>query len=108
MKRGDVVTVALPGALGKPRPAVVVQADIVPPSFRTVTLLPLTSDVQGAPAFRVTVEPSPANGLRKVSQVMVDKVSTHLREKLGPVIGSLDENTMSRVTRTLAVWLGIA
>ncbi len=107
MKRGDVVTVTLPGALGKPRPAVVVQTDLVPSTFRTVTLLPLTSELQSAPAFRVTVEPSPSNGLRKVSQVMVDKVSTHPREKLGPVIGSLNESTMVRVTRSLALWLGI-
>jgi mRNA interferase MazF len=107
MKRGDVVTVALPGAFGKPRPAVVVQADLVPPSFRTVSLLPVTSQLEAAPAFRITVEPSASNGLRKVSQVMVDKVSTHRRDKLGPVIGSLDESTTARVTRALAVWLGV-
>lgn len=108
MKRGDVVTVALPGAFGKPRPAVIVQADIVPAMFRTVTLLPMTSDIENAPLFRVTIDPSPANGLRKVSQVMVDKVVTHLREKIGPAIGALDEEAMARVTRSLAVWLGIA
>jgi mRNA interferase MazF len=108
VKRGDVVTVALPGAFGKPRPAVVVQADIVPASFRTVTLLPITSEIEAAPAFRITVEPSDTNGLRKVSQIMVDKTMTHLRQKLGPVIGSFDEDTMVRVGRSLAVWLGIA
>ena len=94
--------------MGKPRPAVVVQTDLVPPGFRTVSLVPLTSDLEPVPAFRVTVEPSPSNGLRKLSQVMVDKVSTHPRDKLGPVIGSLDESTMTRVTRSLAIWLGIA
>lgn len=103
-----MVTVALQGAFGKPRPALIVQADIVPPSFRTVTLLPLTSELEPAPAFRVTVEPSPTNGLRNVSQVMVDKVATHVREKVGAVIGSLDDETMLRVTRALAVWLGVA
>ncbi len=72
-----------------------------------MSLLPLTSQIEAAPAFRITVEPSASNGLRKVSQVMVDKVSTHLRDKLGPVIGCLDETTMARVTRSLAVWLGV-
>lgn len=28
MKRGDVVTVVLPGAFGKPRPALVIQSDL--------------------------------------------------------------------------------
>jgi mRNA interferase MazF len=108
VKRGTIVTVALPGAFGKPRPAVVVQADLVPPSFRTVTLLPITSYIEAAPAFRITVEPSAANGLRKVSQIMVDKTMTHLRDKLSTVIGVLDDDTMRRVTRALAVWLAIA
>ena len=76
MKRGDVVTVALPGSMGKPQPAVVVQADLVPPGFRTVSLVPLTSDLEPVPVFRVTVEPSPSNGLRKLSQVMVDNLPT--------------------------------
>lgn len=100
--------VALPGDFGKPRPAVVVQSDLVPPAFRTVTLLPITSDVQSAPEFRLTLEPSARNGLRKVSQVMVDKAMTHARSKLGTVIGSLDAETMTRVNRALALWLGLA
>ena len=93
---GDIVTAALPGASGKPRPAVVVQSDIVPATYRTVTLLPITSELEPAPAFRITVDPSPANGLRKVSQIMVDKTMTHLREKVGAVIGALEEATMAR------------
>lgn len=108
MKRGDVVTVALQGAFGKPRPAVVVQADIVPAAFRTVTLLPLTSELEPAPLFRITLEPSATNGLRKISQVMVDKIMTHPREKVGPAIGSLDQHVLVRIDRSLALWLGLA
>ena len=108
MKRGDIVLVSLPGDFDKPRPALVVQADLVPPTFRTVTLLPITSDIQSAPEFRITLEPSARNGLRKVSQVMVDKTMTHLRSKLGDVIGALDDNTLTRVNRALALWLGLA
>jgi mRNA interferase MazF len=108
VKRGDIVLVALPGDFGKPRPALVMQSDLVPEAFRTVTLLPITSDIQAAPEFRVTIEPSDENGLRKVSQVMVDKTMTHLRSKLGEVIGRLDEDTLTRVNRALALWLGLA
>jgi mRNA interferase MazF len=108
VKRGNIVLVALPGDFGKPRPALVVQSDLVPASFRTVTLLPITSAIQAAPAFRITIEPTDENGLRKVSQVMVDKTMTHVRSKLGAVIGRLDGDAMSRVERALAIWLGLA
>lgn len=72
MMRGDFVTIAMQGDFGKPRPALVIQAD----QFRehaTVTVLPVTSTLIAAPLFRVTVQPSAENGLRKPSQVMVDK-----------------------------------
>jgi mRNA interferase MazF len=108
VKRGDIVLVSLPGDFGKPRPALVVQADLVPATYRTLTLLPITSDIQSAPEFRITFEPSARNGLRKVSQVMVDKTMTHLRSKLGKVIGALDDDTLTRVNRALALWLGLA
>jgi mRNA interferase MazF len=108
VKRGDIVLVSLPGDFGKPRPALVVQTDLVPSTYRTVTLLPITSDIQSAPEFRITLEPSARNGLRKVSQVMVDKTMTHLRSKLGDVIGTLDDDTITRVNRALALWLGLA
>lgn len=107
VKRGDLVTVALSGDFGKPRPALVVQSDLVPAVYRTVTILPVTSDLEAAPLFRITVEPSKANGLRKVSQLMVDKPMTVLREKLGAAMGRLDEETMLRVSRALALWLGL-
>lgn len=108
MNRGDIVLVALPGDFGKPRPALVVQSDLVPQAYRTVTLLPITSDIQSAPEFRITLEPSTTNGLRRVSQVMVDKTMTHVRSKLGDVIGTIEDASMTRVDRALALWLGLA
>jgi mRNA interferase MazF len=108
VKRGDIVLVSFPGDFGKPRPALIVQSDLVPATYRTVTLLPITSDIQSAPEVRITLEPAATNGLRKVSQVMVDKSMTHLRSKLGDVIGALDDDTMTRVNRALALWLGLA
>ena len=101
------MTVALSGDFGKPRPAVVIQADLVPPSYRTVTILPLTSHLEVAPLFRITVEPSRGNGLRKISQIMIDKPMTQARAKLGPPIGRLDKDTLVRVNRALALWLGL-
>ena len=105
MKRGDLITVVMPGAFGKPRPAVVVQADDFD-ALDTVTFLPFTSDVVPARAFRVTVEPSVTNGLRELSQVMADKCSTLRLDKVGPVIGRLSDLEIAQVDRALAVFLG--
>ena len=108
MTRGDLVTVALPGDFGKPRPALIIQSDLFNETHPTITLLPLTSDIRSAPQFRITVEPSADNGLRLVSQIMVDKPMTFRRGKLREPIGRMDDETMLRVGRALAVWIGIA
>lgn len=108
MKRGDVVTVALPGDYGKPRPALVVQADHFNDSHASITVVPVTSTLVSAPLFRLAVEPSAHNGLRALSQVMVDKLTTVRRERIGTVIGALEPATLTRVNRALALWLGIA
>lgn len=107
MRRGDLVTIALQGDLGKPRPALLIQSDLFD-AHPSVTVLPLTSQLHDAPLFRVTVQPSATNGLRDASQVMVDKPSSVLRERLGPVFGRLDDETMLTVNRALAVFLGLA
>ncbi len=73
-----------------------------------VTVLPLTSTLQDAPLFRLTVEPSPGNGLKARSQIMVDRTATLPRDKVGQTIGRVDHRTMVAVNRALAVFLGIA
>ena len=107
MRRGDLLTVALQGDLGKPRPALVIQSDLFD-SHPTVTILPVTSELRVAPLFRIAVSPSELNGLAKSSQVMVDKPQSISREKIGEVIGRLDDETMLAVNRALAVFLGFA
>jgi len=107
MRRGDLVTVAMPGDFGKPRPAVIIQSDQFDQTG-TVALLLLSGTLVDAPLIRPTVRPSPENGLTKPSQVMVDKAMSVKRDKLGPPFGRLDAETMLSVTRSLAVFLGIA
>ena len=107
MRRGDLVTVALQGEQGKPRPALVVQSDLFG-ELPAVTVLPITSTLVDAPLLRVAVEPSPQNGLGKPSQIMVDKPQTPSRGKLGGIIGHLDDATLLAVNRALAVFLGLA
>ena len=105
--RGDLVTVAMQGDFGKPRPALVIQADQFN-EHATVTVLPLTSALVAAPLLRITIEPSTENGLQKPSQVMLDKAVTVKRDKIGAAFGRIDANVMVEVDRCLAVFLGIA
>jgi mRNA interferase MazF len=108
LRRGDLVVVAMPGDYGKPRPALVVQSDLFNETHASITIAPVTSTIVDTPLFRVTVEPSRRNGLRLVSQIMVDKLTTVRRQRLGQTIGRLEEDVMLRVSRALALWFGIA
>jgi mRNA interferase MazF len=108
MRRGELVTVALQGDLGKPRPALIVQSDLFNDSHPSVTVLPVTGEIRDTPLFRVTVEPSEANGLRKVSQIMVDKPVTVGRNRIGKSLGRIEDDALLRVNRALAVWVGLA
>ena len=105
--RGDFVTIAMQGDFGKPRPALIIQADLFS-ELESVTVLPVTSTLVEAPLFRVTLQPTSANGLQKPSQVMVDKAMTVRRDKIGPAFGRIDTNSLVEVERCLAVLLGIA
>jgi mRNA interferase MazF len=108
VKRGDVVVVALSGDYGKPRPALVVQSDLFNETHASVTLAPVTSTIVDAPLFRLTLEPSSDTGLRSVSQIMVDKVTTVKRDKVGRTIGRIGDDIMLRVNRAIALWFGLA
>lgn len=106
--RGDLVTIAMQGDFGKPRPALVIQANQFN-EHASVTVLPITSTLVAAPLLRVTIQPSAENGLKKPSQVMVDKAMTVKREKVGrPAFGRIDTDALVEVERCLAVFLGIA
>jgi len=101
------VTVAVAGDFGKPRPALVIQSDRFSDTA-TVTVLLLSSTLARAPLLRIDVEPSSENGLQRPSQVMVDKVMTARREKVGPAFGRLDDAAMLAINRALALFFGFA
>jgi mRNA interferase MazF len=105
--RGDLVTIAVQGDFGKPRPALVIQSDRYG-EHSSVTVLPITSTLVAAPLLRITAQPSPQNGLQRASQVMIDKALTVKSDKLGPSFGRLEPETLVEVERCLAVFLGIA
>jgi mRNA interferase MazF len=107
VKRGDLVIGALQEDYGKPRPALIIQSDLFA-EHPSATILPLTGELREAPLFRLTIEPNALNGLQKPSQIMVDKVQTVPREKLGAAFGRLDAAEMVVVNRALALFLGFA
>jgi mRNA interferase MazF len=88
MRRGDLVTIALQGDYGKPRPALIVQSDLFN-EHPSVTALPVTSELCETPLFRIRLEPTPANGLHKVSDVMMDKAQSVPRDRIEDVFGHL-------------------
>ena len=108
MRRGDLVTVTAAGGYGKPRPAVIVQTDAFPENHASVVVCQLTSELVDAADFRVTIEPTPENGLRHKSQVMADKPVTIRRERIGQKIGHIGSQDMARLGNALAFVLGLA
>ena len=107
MERGEVWTVSGAGYAGRPRPAVIVQDDRFD-ATASVTLCVFTTDETEAPLFRLIVTPHERNGLRSVSRLMVDKLTTVPKERLGARIGRLDDEDMVRLNRAMLVFLGLA
>ena len=108
MKRGEIWTVA--GAkdyAGKPRPVVIVQADSFD-ATASITICAFTSDPTDAPLFRLVVEPNERNGLRSACRLMVDKITTVPKAKMGMRVGRLDEEDMVRLNQAMTVFLGMA
>ena len=108
MRRGELFTVAVGGDYGRPRPAVIVQTDAFPESHASVVVCQLTSELVDAPDFRVTIDPTPENGLRLTSQVMADKPVTISLDRRALKIGRLGNQDMVRLSAALAFVLGLA
>ena len=108
MKRGEVWTAA-GGAdyAGKPRPVVIVQDDGFD-ATASITICALTTNPAEAPLFRLAIEPSPGNGLRGSSKLMVDKINTVPKSRLGRLVGRLDDADMARLNQAMIVFLGLA
>lgn len=108
MKRGEVWTVAGGGDYaGKPRPAVIVQDDVFE-ATSSVTVCAFTTDPTEAPLFRLPIEPTRQNGLQQASRLMVDKITTVHRRRLGSHVGRLADEDVIRLNRAIMVFFGLA
>ena len=108
LKRGQLISIAIQGDFGKPRPALVIQSDMFNETHNTVTVALITSDLIDAPIFRVNIDPTEENGLNHKSQIQVDKMMTIKKDKVGSVIGKADDTTMIKINRATALWVGLA
>jgi mRNA interferase MazF len=108
MKRGDIWTVAGGGAYtGKPRPCVIVQDDAFD-ATQSITICAFTTDATEAPLFRLRVDPDDANGLASPSSLMVDKITTVPKARIGARIGHLRDEDLVRLNQAMIVFLGLA
>ena len=108
MKRGEIWTIA--GGkdyAGKPRPAVILQDDRFD-ATASVTICAFTTDSTDAPLFRLLIEPNAENALRTPCRLIVDKITTVNKAKVGRFVGRLDDENMLRLNRALIVFLGLA
>ena len=108
MKRGEIWTVSGGNNYaGKPRPAVIIQEDRFD-GTSSITLCAFTTDPTDAPLMRLLISPNEQNGLRKACRLMIDKVTTVPKTRLGKKLGQLDDTDQVRVNRALMVFLGLA
>jgi mRNA interferase MazF len=108
VKRGEIWSVA-GGAeyTGKPRPVTILQDDRFA-ELGSITLCPFTTNPTPAPLFRLPVRPSERNGLNEQSSLMIDKLTTVPKSRLGKRIGSLDDEDVIRLNQAIMVFLGLA
>lgn len=106
--RGELVTAFVPGDFGKPRPVVIVQANVFVEHHASVTVCPLTTHLTRLRLFRITVAPAKRNGLNEPSEVMVDKLNSLRRERIGNTIGRLSALELRAVDEALRRWLELA
>jgi mRNA interferase MazF len=107
MKRGDLVTVAVAGDYGKPRPAVVIQTDHLPVTDSILVCL-LTTTLREAPLFRFDLPAGRETGLAQASQVMVDKIMAVKRSRCGARVGRINSTSMLALNRSLAFVIGVS
>jgi mRNA interferase MazF len=107
IKRGNIV-LAVHADLGKPRPAVVVQADTFNENAGTILVCPLTSDITDRMPLRPIVQVAPGSGLRERSQIMTDRMMALRSDRIRGVLGSIDSSTGEQLDRALLLVLGLA
>ena len=108
MRRGEIWTVAGGGDFtSKPRPAVILQNDLIIDALHSITICPFTTHQGHGSSIRIPIEPNEQNGLGSPSRLMVDRITTVRKSRLGVRIGRLDEAEAARLSEAVALFLGL-
>jgi mRNA interferase MazF len=107
LERGSVIVCVSNGDYGKPRPAVVVQSNLFNATHASITVCPITTHIIEAPLFRLLISPSQENGLKQISQVMIDKITSIQREKISKKIGILSKEQLNQLNLAMKMWLNL-
>ena len=107
MLQFDIVTCALAGDYGKPRPCLIVQQNEFNQDHASLSICPITSHVGKEIVFRPMLIPDKENGLEKLSQIMVDKITTIKKDKIGQVVGRIPLHKQEEVVEVIKLWFGI-
>lgn len=109
MKRGDIIVLNLGGNVGKPRPALVIQANILNENdeLATTIVLPITSELLNMEVIRYKLEPTKTNGLQLVSQVMIDKIMQIEKCRIQKIVGHITKKQIEDIEARLLAILGI-
>lgn len=107
MRRGEVWTVAGGGEfLTKPRPAVILQNDLYD-DLSTISVCLLTTRQEQGPPIRIPLEPTTRNGLESPSRLMIDRILTVRKSRLGIKVGELEDEQMERLSDAVTIFLDL-
>ena len=107
MRRGELWTASAgQGYAGKPHPVLIVQDDRFD-ATDSITFCPLTTSVADITLLRIPLQPNKTNGLTAPCKIMIDKITTVHRSKLGQHIGKVSTTEMLQLERGLLVYLGM-
>ena len=99
-RRGDVFLVNLDpiigSEVGKTRPAVVLQNDLANRSSPTVTVIPLSSNVDRVFPFQVRI-PAGEGGLERESKALCEQIRTLSRDRLLQHLGALSPERLKEI-----------
>lgn len=106
LQKGSIVICAIAGDYGKPRPAIIVQSGLFS-MHASFTVCPITSHLVKAPLFRLLISPDADNGLKVVSQIMIDKIMTIHKDKIHQKIGYISKEQLKEINQALKYWLSL-
>jgi mRNA interferase MazF len=108
LKRGDFVIAREPGTdMNKARPCLVVQADELMEVGVMVSVCPVTSTLRGNDLIRIPVNPDEGNGLKKASEIEIDRVQVVPKTRIAAVVGRASSSTLMKVDDALRRWLDL-